>query len=214
MDNEIYYFSGTGNSLHVAKQLKKRIPETELIPIVSLLNREVVETSAETVGFVFPIHLMTVPRPLKSFLEKIDLKSAKYIFAVATRGGSKIRAFIDLEKILKEKGKCLDSYFVLNMASNDPKFEDWHQATEEEVAKLEYGVQDRLGLIERVIINKEKNREKDTHFTVPTPFLFLIFAPLLPTLNKFYNVAIPTTSPLIQIGTSSKEVVPVGLSET
>ena len=32
---EIYYFSGTGNSLHLARELQKRIPETKLIPITS-----------------------------------------------------------------------------------------------------------------------------------------------------------------------------------
>jgi len=53
MSTEIYYFSGTGNSLHVAKELQKRIPETKLIPMVSLLNRDIIETSAETVGFIF-----------------------------------------------------------------------------------------------------------------------------------------------------------------
>lgn len=45
---EIYYFSGTGNSLHVAKELQKRIPETNLIPMVSLINKDVVETNGET----------------------------------------------------------------------------------------------------------------------------------------------------------------------
>jgi len=43
MSTEIYYFSGTGNSLHVAKELQKRLPETNLIPIVSLLNKDVIK---------------------------------------------------------------------------------------------------------------------------------------------------------------------------
>jgi flavodoxin len=38
MGTEIYYFSGTGNSLYVARELQKRVPEAELIPIVSLLK--------------------------------------------------------------------------------------------------------------------------------------------------------------------------------
>lgn len=73
---EIYYFSGTGNSLHVAKELQERIPETTLIPIVSLLNKESVNTDGETVGFVFPIHGMTIPIPVKTFLKKLTLQSA------------------------------------------------------------------------------------------------------------------------------------------
>lgn len=117
MAAEIYYFSGTGNSLHTAKELKKRIPEAKLIPIVSLLNRDIVKTSEETVGFVFPVHLMMAPKAVRTFIEKLDLQ-ADYIFAVATRGGSRTRAFEDLEKILKKHGKNLDSCFILNMANN------------------------------------------------------------------------------------------------
>jgi flavodoxin len=30
---EIYYFSGTGNSLHVARELQKRLPDAALVPI-------------------------------------------------------------------------------------------------------------------------------------------------------------------------------------
>jgi ferredoxin len=40
MSIELYYFTGTGNSLRVAKELQKRIPEIELRPIAALWNRE------------------------------------------------------------------------------------------------------------------------------------------------------------------------------
>ena len=65
---EIYYFSMTGNSLHVAKELQKRIPETNRIPIVSLLNKDRVKTNGEAAGLVFPINSMTIPIPVKKFL--------------------------------------------------------------------------------------------------------------------------------------------------
>ncbi len=53
MSTEIYYFSGTGNSLHVARELQKRIPETNLIPMVSLLNKDIIEINGETLGLCF-----------------------------------------------------------------------------------------------------------------------------------------------------------------
>jgi flavodoxin len=112
MGIEVYYFSGTGNSLHVAKELQKRISETNIIAIVGLLDNEVIETSGETVGIVFPIHLAMAPAPVMEFLKKFDLKSSNYIFAIATRAGSPHRAFIDLDKILKKKDKSLDSFFL------------------------------------------------------------------------------------------------------
>lgn len=177
MGTEIYYFSGTGNSLHVARGLKKQIPESKLIPMVSLLNRDVAKTCEETVGFVFPIHGMTVPIPVKKFIKKLDLRSAGYIFGVATRGGTKHRAFTEIEKILRTKVKNFDSYFTLNMISNDPKLKTWHQVTEEEITELESELQNKLESIGKIIVNKEVNRKADTEgvtFQYITPVNFLL----------------------------------------
>jgi flavodoxin len=71
---DIYYFSGTGNTLHVAKELQKRMPEANLISIVGLLNENVIEVKGETVGFIFPIYLTSVPAPVRKFLRKLNLK--------------------------------------------------------------------------------------------------------------------------------------------
>ena len=38
MSTEIYYFSGTGNSLFIAKELQKRLPDSMLIPIVRVFT--------------------------------------------------------------------------------------------------------------------------------------------------------------------------------
>jgi ferredoxin len=168
MSTEIYYFSGTGNSLHVAKELQKRLPEANLIPIVSLKDKDVIKTNGDTVGFIFPIHFMTVPVIVKNIIKKLDLKSAKYIFAIATRYGTPCSVMITkIEKVLKKKGKNLDSYLVLNMASNDPKFEDWHPATNEQLTRFESEIHYRLNSFQEIIINKTKYHEKDSHITSP-----------------------------------------------
>jgi len=203
MGPEIYYFSGTGNSLHVAKELQKRIPETKLIPIVSILNKDIIKSCSDTVGFVFPIHLAMAPAPVMKFIKKLDLRSAEYLFAIATRAGSQHRAFIDLKNILKKKGKSLDSFFTLNMASNDPKFEDWQAATEEKIAELESEVQNKLDSIEKTVLNKEKSREKDTDFTVSMPS-FPILSKILPFLNRFYNVEFYADEKCKSCGTCEK----------
>ncbi len=168
MDIEIYYFSGTGNSLHVAKELHKRLPGSKLIPIVSILDDDVITTKGEIVGFVFPIYLSTVPAPVEKFLKKLKLESAKYIFSVATRLGSFSVGNINVSRMLKKKGKNLDSQFVLNMASNSPTGlkpgkgnEDWvNQIKKERVSQLESEVQTNLDLICKVIHAKEKYPQK------------------------------------------------------
>jgi ferredoxin/flavodoxin len=157
---EIYYFSGTGNSLYVARELQKRMPGANLIPIVSLLNKDIIETRGETIGLVFPIHRMTLPIPVKNFIKKLDLELTKYIFAIATRASTQHMAFIEIENILKEKGKSLNSCFTLNMACNDPKFKGWLPTTNEEIGILESKVKNTLDSIQKTIINQENSREK------------------------------------------------------
>jgi len=132
---------------------------------------------------VFPIYLATIPVPVKNFIKKLDLKSTKYMFAIATRAGSPHRAFIDIEKILKKRGKRLDAYFTLNMGNNAfvPV------PTREEIAEFESVVQDRLDLIQQSIIHKERNREKDTHSTTLLPFASVVLRliPLFTVLAEY-----------------------------
>jgi ferredoxin len=173
MSMEIYYFSGTGNSLHVARELQTRVPGTKLIPMVSLLNQDVIATHGETVGFVFPIYFTAVPMVVKNFIQKLDLQSTKFIFAIATRIGTSHSAFFSIDKILKQKGKSLDAYFTLNMASNDPKF-NYQVPNPEEIAKLESVVQERLGPIGKIIISQAKNREEDIHCITRVPLVRLL----------------------------------------
>jgi ferredoxin len=203
MGTEIYYFSGTGNSLHVARELQKRIPDTKLIPIVSLLNEENIETRSDTVGFVFPIHLAMAPRPVIKFLRKINLNSADYVFAAVTRIGTRHRAFKDLEKILKKKGKRLDAFFNLNMPSNDPKFKDFKAATAEEIADIELEVQNKLDYIQNIVINKEIVCQNDTEFTVSIP-AFSVLSPFLPFLNKMFDYDFYADSKCTGCGTCEK----------
>ena len=163
---EIYYFSGTGNSLHVARELQKRIPDTDLIPVLSLLNKEEIETKGESIGFVFPVYLTSTPDPVRRFLKKIDLKSAQYIFAVTTNCGYPGKVGMYLEKLFKKRGKNIDFYFTLKMVGNSPKGvmpsfmikQDWaSRITKDKISALEFEVQNELDTICKTIINKEKN---------------------------------------------------------
>lgn len=172
---EIYYFSGTGNSFFVAKELTKRLDNAKLIPIVSLLKNDHITINAETVGFIFPIHGLTLPLVLKSFLRKIILKDVEYIFAVATRGGTKCLAFDKMNKqFMKRDRKKLDSSFIITMPSNDPKFEVYDVPADEEISASKKNVQNITNTIAKIIENKEQHFDTDTDY-VDFPY------------NKFLN---------------------------
>ena len=189
MSTEIYYFSGTGNSLHVAKELQKRIPEAELIPIISLVSKASVKTKGETVGFVFPHYASSLPKLVHAFIEKLDLGSAGYLFAIATRGRTQTMAFSEIDKILKKRGKRLDSHFVFTMPSgSEPLTKSYaSNITQERILRLESEMLSRLDSIQRTIVNQEICREKDTGDVTPPPLL----APFMPLVRAITPLLIP-----------------------
>jgi hypothetical protein len=94
---EIYYFSGTGNSLVIARSLAQKF-DGKLTPVIPLLRKDTIETSAEVIGLIFPIYHFRVPLIIESFSTKISNLKSKYVFAVATYGFMPMNALIELEK--------------------------------------------------------------------------------------------------------------------
>ena len=185
MSTDIYTFSGTGNSLHVAKELQARIPQTRLIPIVSLLGEDRVEASAETVGLVFPQYASSTPKLVDRFVGKLDLGAASYIFAIATRGGTPCYAFDHLDKLLRKTGRRLDSFFVLTMPSgSEPLVQDYMvKITEERIATLESDMLKRLDAIQETITAQAPNREEDCSSTSPPPAFLKPYMPIIKLLE-------------------------------
>ena len=56
MTTTIYYFTGTGNSLKIARDLAEKV-DAELIPIAKVWQQETVIATTEKVGFVHPLYL-------------------------------------------------------------------------------------------------------------------------------------------------------------
>ncbi|MFT4143460.1 MAG: EFR1 family ferrodoxin [Mobilitalea sp.] len=194
MTSEIFYFSGTGNSLYVARQLSLNLSNVNLTPIISSLNKEQYKTDADIVGFIFPLHAFTLPAPVKQFLEKLQMKSSSYLFAVATRGGSPCKVFTHINNILKNQGKQLDAQFFINMPNNYlPAFD---VATSEEIAQLEHETDEQIELITQVLQKKQPYKEKDPHGSfleenILFPILTQVFhkTGYFNTQNNFYSNA-------------------------
>ena len=170
MKTEIYYFSGTGNSLHVAKEISGRLTDSKLVPILSALRQERIEPHAKALGIVFPLQGPTFPVAVKFFLEKIDLTDVDYIFAVATRGGTTCRIREETDKILKRQGKRLDAHFIITVFNNDPKFKSGqksyycHPISPEELRDKTAEIQAKCDAIGRVVENREISHDKDREY--------------------------------------------------
>lgn len=188
MATDIYYFSGTGNSLHVARELQKRIPESNLVPIVRLLHQGITKTNADSIGFVFPNFCLTIPIPLHDFLKKTDVTSAHYTFAVCTRGGTSSEAFDYINEIWKEQGKTLDAQLNINMPWNHPVGKENlpATATKERIEQLDSKMQDKLDDFAKHVIAREGYRPIDTDAAYPLPAWASAFTRLIP---KSFNYA-------------------------
>lgn len=109
----IYWFSGTGNSQHVARELATKTND-------SLAKMTDSDTSLacddETLGFVFPIYAWGVPPIVLSFISQLKMTSAiRYVWAVMTCGDEIGAATKMLEKALLSKGLRLDACFSVIM---------------------------------------------------------------------------------------------------
>jgi ferredoxin len=117
MPATIYYFTGSGNSLAIARQLAAELGETDLVPIPKALDAgTLVRAPAGAVGFVIPVYVLGLPKIVARFAEQADLTGAEYIFCVCTLAERGMTgAFGDLEKILGRKQKVLDAAFGIFM---------------------------------------------------------------------------------------------------
>lgn len=114
----ILYFTGTGNSLQVAKDISDELGGIELYPLASLADEEEIEIKAMVFGIVFPTYFACLPLIVEKTAKKLKINKETYVFAVSTQGGSPGAVLKQLNDILQEKGEKLDSGFLVNMPGN------------------------------------------------------------------------------------------------
>ncbi|MCL1995678.1 MAG: EFR1 family ferrodoxin [Defluviitaleaceae bacterium] len=117
MKNRIYFFTGTGNSLKVAKDIAASIDDCEIVAICKGASVDVPD-EIERIGFVFPVYFFGLPNMVADFLRKINIKSAKYLFAIATPGGVSGKPLAQAEMILSKKGVNLNYGKKIRMSAN------------------------------------------------------------------------------------------------
>jgi Pyruvate/2-oxoacid:ferredoxin oxidoreductase delta subunit len=116
MENILYYFSGTGNSLAAARTIAKAMGETE---IVSMVHEHTPDfEGVERIGFVFPVYYGAVPPIVRSFIENLTLPENVYIFGAITRGGLVGGVADELAEIIKASGGKLSYAWTVMMPGN------------------------------------------------------------------------------------------------
>jgi ferredoxin len=116
MGKAIFYYTGAGNSLWVARMLAKELGDTKLISI-SDWKKGNADTDLEVTGLVFPVHVWGVPQRVVKFTDELKALRPKYIFAVAVNSGAVSNTLVQLNRIFSKKGLYLSSGFSIKMPS-------------------------------------------------------------------------------------------------
>ncbi|MEG1426391.1 MAG: EFR1 family ferrodoxin [Oscillospiraceae bacterium] len=148
----IFYFTGTGNSLYVAKKL-----DANPVSIPKMLNRENLVFTDDRIGIVCPVYGHEMPAMVKEFIRKADFRT-EYLYLILTYGARHGNAVELAQLALKDAGKQGNYITTLLMVDN---FLPVFDMTEE--LKLEKNVEQQLEKI------KEDITEKKHFFELVTP---------------------------------------------
>ena len=121
MTHIILYFSGTGNSLVVAKELADGLEGSEILPISGLVQGKILPerlARADTIGIVFPVYMWGMPLIVADSLKLSPADTQAYIYSVTTCGGSAGATLLRLNAGLKSRGLKLSAGWVVVMPGN------------------------------------------------------------------------------------------------
>ncbi|MBP2201285.1 ferredoxin [Methanococcus voltae] len=125
--NVIYYFSGTGNSYYVARELAKVLSNnngkgtktnTKIIPIANEIKKEQITCGSDRIIFIYPVYGFGVPEIVESFIKRLNMERNPKLYSIATCGKMAGGVHCQVDKLLKEKKQQLNAGYTVQMPSN------------------------------------------------------------------------------------------------
>lgn len=184
----IFYFTGTGNSLKIARDLSDQLDQAEVVFIPDVIGEDEIKTDSDLVGIVYPVYMFGQPLIVSQFIKKLVVRRDTYVFMVANYAGMAGGAFEQTRRELKAQGIALASSFGIMMPSNytpmggaqsEAKQKELFEREEKKVKKI-------AGLVKAGI-----------EWPFEKPFilsqwigglLYKMFAPRIPALDKDFWV--------------------------
>ncbi|MFA6104783.1 MAG: EFR1 family ferrodoxin [Victivallaceae bacterium] len=162
MPNEIFFFSGTGNSLALAKSLAGKLGSARLTKIRYAGEAEIV-SAAEKIGIIYPVYSFGMPKIVKAFIGKLKVMPNSYIFAICNYAGMSGSAMKQTQKALAARNIKLNSGFGLVMPSNYLPFggAEPEEKFQKKVSRAESRLEEIAGIVKA---GESKNIENPWYF--------------------------------------------------
>lgn len=162
MKTTLLRFSGTGNSLAVARMIACGVGDASIVSVQEFLRRDHRKLDCEACGFVFPVYCQDVPEMVRRLVRGIEFPSDAYIFGVATHNGDPGYSHFTLDALLRKKGMRLSAGFAVLMPGNSITPGDSMNPEPEIRRRLEASPKAVNEILERVI-KRDTNRFAGTN---------------------------------------------------
>ena len=153
MKTDLFYCTGTGNSLWIARKLAKGLGDAQIYPM-SRIPGEVIESGADAVGIIFPVHIWGLPHRVIDFVDALAKDPSRYHFAVAVNAGQVAATLLQLKRLMHAKGISLSAGFEIAMPSN---YIPWGGPGPEEKRKERFDkARKKIEQIAAAVVKREK----------------------------------------------------------
>ena len=182
MSKTIYYFTGTGNSLYVAKKTAENIGCDSVISIATEIKNDNISCESDIIGIITPLYCSALPRIVTEFLKKASFNKNSYIFILVTAGNPFSSAAInEADNILKQNKNRISLGSIFKMPDNAIIIFNPVQQTTTEKNILDSKLKD----VSLSILNKVKSKPFEFYPFVITGYIFRYF---VKKLDKYFKV--------------------------
>lgn len=154
MQNLIFYFSGSGNSLKIAKDIALQLGDCEILHIAKAMKEPKVYSNSK-IGIIFPVHFWGVPPIVKKFVSQLQVSGKPYIYAIANAGGTGAAVMKQLQKEMNKNNLKLSASFCLSMPTS---YIRWFDAVKPDDQKKIFEKAEKQT---KEIVNKIKNNSNE-----------------------------------------------------
>jgi len=196
MANTIFYFTGTGNSLKVAKDIAAKVENSNIVSMASTIDAVSDLAPQGAVGFVFPVYYFGLPQLVREFIASISLNDASYIYIACTYGktGGNGGCISQANRLLKSRGKMLNATFYVKSVDNFILW-TWDVPPLKKHPALHENARKKSEHIAKIVMNRENYRDKSfTEYTGPIIFGYNRFIKTVQTDDKAFHYSDNCTS--------------------
>ncbi|MBD3344404.1 MAG: hypothetical protein GF401_05000 [Chitinivibrionales bacterium] len=149
METKIFYFTGTGNCLAIARKLSTALPSASIASIAQTSESPV---QSEVMGIVSPIYMYDMPPIVIDFIRKIQ--QTDYLFFIYAGGGEPGGGLRKVKKLCRKQGLPLQALFNIAMPSNYTPF---GYPEESEQQSLFMAADDKVEVIAEMVAERKQH---------------------------------------------------------